>query len=64
MISRAGPLTSADLVVVLLFAERRWFHSAMRARLCDRERLRWKERFMARAVSLLAFWRRSSYPPV
>ena len=56
-VSAAGPLTSADLVTVLHGAERRWFHSALRARVCERMRLLWKERFMARAVSLLALWR-------
>lgn len=39
-------------------AEVRWFSSALRRRLDDGQRQRLKDRFVARAVSLAAFWRR------
>lgn len=50
--------TSEDLAKVLGAAEFRWMRTALRARLDDGDRQRWKARFMARAVSLLAFWAR------
>lgn len=50
--------TSEDLAKVLGAAEYRWFRTALRARLDDGDRQKWMTRFMARAVSLLAFWAR------
>lgn len=50
--------TSEDLAKVLGAAEFRWMRTALRKRLDDGDRQRWKARFMARAVSLLAFWAR------
>lgn len=50
--------TSEDLAKVLGAAEYRWMRTALRKRLDDGDRQRWKARFMARAVSLLAFWAR------
>jgi len=50
--------TSEDLAKVLGAAEYRWMRTALRKRLDDGDRQRWKARFMARAVSLIAFWAR------
>ena len=50
--------TSEDLAKVLGAAEFRWMRTALRKRLDDGDRQRWKARFMARAVLLLAFWAR------
>lgn len=50
--------TSEDLAKVLGAAEYRWMRTALRKRLDDGDRQRWKARFMARAVSLIAFWSR------
>lgn len=50
--------TSEDLAKVLGAAEFRWMRTALRKRLDDGDRQRWKARFMARAVSLLALWAR------
>lgn len=55
---RRRPPTSADLAKVLDEANFRWFETALRRRLPDGDREAWKLRFMARAVSLTAYWRR------
>lgn len=52
------PCTSADLAAAMLAAENRWFNGRLRARLSDEDRMRWKERFMTRAVSLRAHYGR------
>jgi hypothetical protein len=38
-------------------AEQMWFSTALRARLPDNERQMWKDRFVARSISLRARWR-------
>lgn len=49
--------TSADLAHVMEKAEQRWLHTAIRARVYRRgDPFTWMPRFMARAVSLAAFW--------
>lgn len=52
------PLTSADLADVAKRASWHWFTTALRKRLDDGDRERWKDRFVARAVSLAAYWHR------
>jgi len=56
----ARPYTSADMPWIMDLAERRWFASALRARIDDSQRLDWKHRFIGRAVTLLCFWHRAA----
>ena len=63
-------MTSAELAKVYRRARMRWFHSALRSRVYDEPIYQgmggsqeWCERFCARAVSLFAFWSRSSRVP-
>jgi hypothetical protein len=49
-------MNSEQLARVYERAERRWFNTALRARLDDGERLAWKERFCVRAATLLSRW--------
>lgn len=58
-ISASGSLTSADLARVAEVAGWQWFRGALRRRLHDGDRMTWRMRFEARAVSLFAFWRRN-----
>lgn len=51
--------TSEDLARAMEKANRRWLNTALRVRLYDHERQTWKDRYMARAVSLAAFWGRN-----
>lgn len=50
-------MTSKELAAAYNQADARWFRTALRTRLPDGKRLEWKERFCARAVTLLARWR-------
>lgn len=56
-------MTSQELAEVAEAAERRWFSTALRVRLFDHERMTWKRRFMARAVSLFAHYARVGWQP-
>ena len=49
-------MTSAELATLLRVAEAAWFDTALRKRLRDGERMKWKERFMARAITLIQRW--------
>lgn len=51
------PLTSAQLVAVAWTVTRGWFNTRLRARVPERDRERWRDRFVARAVSLAAHYR-------
>lgn len=49
-------MNSQELADVYHRAEIRWFKSALRARLDDPRRIEWKNKFCARAISLLVRW--------
>lgn len=52
-------MTSAYTAWIMGLARNRWFRTALRRRLSDGEREKWMDRFVARAVSLSAFWARA-----
>lgn len=49
-------MTSQELAEIYDRAESRWMTCALRSRLDDSERMTWKMRFCARAVTLLSRW--------
>ena len=53
-----GASTSARVAQIYERAESCWFDTALRRRLPDCQRSKWKARFCARAVTLLSFWRK------
>jgi hypothetical protein len=49
-------MTSQEVASIYAQASHRWFRTALRERVRDKDRLLWKERFCARAVTLLMRW--------
>jgi hypothetical protein len=52
-----APPSSRVVAVWMRHADQHWFSTALRARLKDGDRQEWKDRFVARSLSLRARWR-------